>query len=177
MSDLPDGNDDSPKSNRGRKLGCIMEEVNLRPGGVGGRVCGDSTPWHLDFNQRSDSDSNESDSDFSVSGDDEEDTEMIGEDEMDCISDLEGNRLLPIGQVLNAIGNSMCCAKCVSSNHKALMDKFVDFCTAYEDRIENEENDALFYSKLERMEWQVRHHKTTKELYAMYNGSKCGSTK
>ena len=102
---------------------------------------------------------------------------MLGKDEMDCISDLEGNWLLPIGQVLNVIGNSMCCAKCVSSNHKALMDKFIDFCTAYEDMIKKEENDALFYSSLERTEWQVRYHKSIKELYAMYNGSKCGSMK
>ena len=82
----------------------------------------------------------------------EEEEEEITGDKKNCVSDLEGNRLLPIGKIVNAIGNSMCCRKCAVSNHKDMMNDFVAFCTEYEDKIKKEEEDKLFYSKVEQLD-------------------------
>ena len=172
MSETPDNNSDSTKSQCGRKKGCVLEEINLRSGGVGQRPVHDSIPWNLERYGI------DSDSDFSKSSSESEenyDSENLSEKGVDCVSNLEGNRLLPIGKVVNAISNSMCCSKCALSNHKALMNDFIDFCSAYKENITKEENEKLFYSKFDRLEWRAKKYKTTKELYHIYNGSKSGS--
>ena len=158
------------KKKCGRKSGCNIEEVNLRSGGQGGRALNNNSPWKIDLRDSVNLD--DSDGSYSQSESSEEDEEDIFEDEINCVSDLEGNRLLPIGKVLNAMSNNMCCAKCATANHKTLMEEFIDFCSAYEDKIAEEENDRLFFSKLERLEWRSNQSKTVKEMYAMYNGGR-----
>ena len=90
--------------------------------------------------------------------DDDELDEM--EIEAKCISHLEGNRLLPIGKIINAVGNNMCCSRCALANHNAMMKEFINFCAAYEEKIEKTENEMIFYSKTERLEWCDSHSKS-----------------
>ena len=116
---------------RGRKLNCNLEEVNLRPGGKGGRVMDDNwravhdkCTWNFGVEASSSEEEEEEEEE-----DDEEEEEEITGDKKNCVSDLEGNRLLPIGKIVNAIGNSMCCRKCAVSNHKDMMNNFIAFCS------------------------------------------------
>lgn len=64
---------------------------------------------------------------FSLDSDEEEPEDLGDENEANCISDLEGNRVLPLGKIMNAMSNSMCCTKCATQNHNVLMDKFIAF--------------------------------------------------
>ena len=180
---LTDSTIESSSSTRsGRKKGCVLERVNLRSGGMGGRerpeTVDDHLPWNLEWKDGDDDDNESSDSEYTVSSDSEEEDEVpddLGdEDEANCISDLEGNRLLPLGKVMNVMSNSMCCTKCAIQNHKVLMDEFIDFCSAYEEKMKREETELIFYSKVDRLQWRSDNSKSTKELYAMYNGSKRG---
>ena len=95
----------------------------------------DHLPWNIDWKDGVDADNESSDSEYMVSSDSEEEDEVpddLGdEDESNCISDLEGNRLLPLGKVMNVMSNSMCCTKCATQNHNTLMDEFLDLCSAY----------------------------------------------
>ena len=147
---LDDGK--SSKKNPGRKKGCKLEAVNLCLGGKGGRAKHDEVPWMIDKVVFGDSDG--SDSSYSSNKDSEYDDDDDDLDDMEieakCISDLEGNCLLPIGKIINAISNNMYCSRCAVSNHNAMMKDFIDFCTAYEEKIEKADNEILFYSKTER---------------------------
>ena len=73
MSETPDNNSDSTKSQCGCKKGCVLEEINLRSGGVGRRPVHDSIPWNLDrYGIDSDSDFSKSSSDSEVDCDSED---------------------------------------------------------------------------------------------------------
>ena len=115
---------------RGRKKGVSYELANLSSGGCGGRrdTVGKETPWNLNFCsvtkdlvEKSDG-SDESDSDFSMSGDStsisEEEIDDWEEDDELCISDMVGNRIFPIDGLCSELRKNVCCKKCaVKNNH------------------------------------------------------------
>ena len=172
MNDPPHDSSDSSKSKRGRKRGCNLEQLNLSFGGIGGRAVGDSIHWILDRGYLKSSERSDYSSESSDSSEKEE--EELGEKEMNCVTDLQGNGLLPIGKIIGAISNDMCCSKCAITNHNSIMNEFIDFSSNYEENVRKEENGIPFYSKLKRLEWREEKHKSTKELFTMYNGGKAG---
>ena len=55
------------------------------------------------------------------------------------ISELEGDRFIPIGKIVNVIENHMCCARCAEVQRTVELKDFVSFCKRYEDYIAEEE--------------------------------------
>ena len=163
---------------RGRKKGSKLALANLSSGGCGGKnqLVNDSK-WTLERESdvESDSEYSESDSEKDEEVDDESDGEA-DELEMNCVSDLDGIRLLPIGKVVNAITNNMVCAQCAQADRKAKLKHFLEYCSEYEQSIAKEEEEKLFYSRQERLEWKCKAHKSTTELYKMYNGKRATET-
>lgn len=49
---------------------------------------------------------------------------------------------------MNAKGNSICYNKCGSKNYKASMDEFLDFCSAYEDKMSKRRPRSFFIARL-----------------------------
>ena len=93
------------------------------------------------------------------------------EEEVDCcVSDMTGNRLLPMDKLLGVFRNSVCCRRCAVSNHTKEMKRFMSFTKEYEEKVLNEERNTLFHSRLERLEWKLRKNKSTSELFEMFNG-------
>ena len=72
MSKFSDESGNSPKMKRGRKKGCVLEEVNLRPGGVGKRLKSDSVQWNIDFKIGDASVGSDSECSQSTDGEEEE---------------------------------------------------------------------------------------------------------
>lgn len=54
-----------------------------------------------------------------------------------------------LGNIVNTMSNSMCCVKCVTLNLKALMEDFLDFCSAHKDKMGKDDNTIIFYSKVD----------------------------
>ena len=136
-----------PGKKRGRKKGFKNELHALLPGGYGGRARrsifaehDDSSQWRLDEGRmmgqeyHHDVSSTGSDSDYSSDDDssmdpDEEELGVIGEDEVDqCITDLNGTRLLPVSQLSAVIKLKMCCKRCALKEHKRHISNFLAFC-------------------------------------------------
>ena len=123
LSDEKMEESDSPRKilkKRGRKKGSKIEMISLALGGCGGkrRVDDDRDndhPWKLEagttsnYNKDSSSedDSSYADSSVDISGDDFEYDEF----EEECITNMKGNRILPIDRIGAVIRNTMCCKK------------------------------------------------------------------
>ena len=114
----------SLKRKRGRKKGCKLDLISLASGGSGRQRRGDNAAglWDLDatradraFNSDSDYDS-EDDSSFSDSSsvsdleEEDDDYDEFEESEDECITDMKGNRILPIHKIGKVVRNS-CAAR------------------------------------------------------------------
>ena len=131
---------------RGRKKGCKLELASIIPGGIGGRIKEDSGPiWELE--KKTDNDDDDEDSLYSLSlapsSEDEMDYDVM-EDE--CITDLKGNRIIPVKEIVMAINRSMCCKKCAIAGHCQYLHDFLAFVDEHEERIKREEDKKWFNS-------------------------------
>ena len=131
-----------PPKKRGRKKGSKVELNALQTsGGYGGRAWKsifseagrkEESSWKLDggncreilSNDSSYSSSDDS-SCLSESEEEEEFDAEIGDHELDeCISDLEGNQILPVKKVVEVLRTSVTCKRCVLRNHKKITNNF-----------------------------------------------------
>ena len=95
--------------------------------------------------------------------------EGLGDHKLEqCVSNLEGNRILPIKKMMGGLRSSMTCRRCVIKNHKRLTKDFLAFCANYEEDIEREEATKLFRSWTDLLEWWLSRHKKVGELYQMF---------
>ena len=178
-----------PPKKRGRKKGSKVELNALQTsGGYGGRArksifseAGrkEESSWNLDGGHcreiLSDDSSYSSSDDSSCLSESEEEEEFdaeIGDHELDeCISDLEGNRILPVKKVVEVLRTSVTCKRCVLRNHKKITKNFLAFCSQYEEDIEHKEATKLFRSRTDRLEWRLGKQKKVAELYQIFLGS------
>ena len=103
----------------------------------------------------------------------EEEEEELEYDDMEneCITNMHGNRILPVDHIAKVIKEKMCSKKCATSSHKKLMKEFMAFADEYESEIKKEEeNEQLFYSRIEHFEWLIDNRKNTRELYIIFCG-------
>ena len=56
------------------------------------------------------------------------------------------------------------------------MTEFLHFCRAHEKNVENEEQQMSFSGTQDQLEWKVKYHKTSSELYQKFSGSRKGSS-
>ena len=94
--------------------------INLIPGDRGSlnanRLSNEST-WLLDTKSDNESDSNTEY--YPSNGTDEaEESDKTVEEVENGISDLDGNRILPIGKIVNTITNHVCCTRCTKADRK-----------------------------------------------------------
>ena len=73
-------------------------------------------------------------------------------------------------KLLGVFRNSVCCRRCAVSYHRKEIKRFMYFTKRYEERVQNEERNTLFHSRLDRLNWKLEKHKTTSELFEMFNG-------
>ena len=102
----------------------------------------------------------------------DDDLDVDFEEDLDwCVSHLEGNRILPIGKLAHIMRTKMCCHAWAIKGHKNSMNFFIEFCTAYEQQVQDEEDQTTFFSRTQRLEWRMEQHKSVKELYQLFCGS------
>ena len=167
-----------PPAKRGRKKGQKLDLINLSSGGSGGRRKPDEeNDWKMDkcqnklqFDKCFDG---EDDSSFSSSSISSDESLEFEEKEENCITDMQGNRIISVGKFTAAVKKSMCCKKCAIDGHRKYIQDFLHFAKEYEEKIQREEASIFFQDKIERLEWRVEHRKTTSELYSMF----CGKNK
>ena len=95
------------------------------------------------------------------------DSFLDSEDEdISCLTDLDGKRILPIRKLSDTIQNNMCCKKCVVENFKNYFKKFLRFTVEYENRVAAEERNLFFRSHTERLEWRLDHQLSTSQLFS-----------
>ena len=146
---------------------------SIVPGGSGGRIRKDDrNMWELERKI----DTNDNDGDDSLyslssapSSEDEVEYDIM-EDE--CITDLKGNRILPVKEIVMAINRSMCCKKCAIAGYHQYLRDFLAFTDEHEERIKREEDEKWFDSRNDRLEWQLSQRKTTRDLYSLFCGMK-----
>ena len=89
-----------------------------------------------------------------------------------CVTDMVGNRLLPINSLCQKLRKNLCCKKCAVHNHRKEISKFLSFARDYEEKAKIEESESLFGSKVERLEFRCARQKTVDQLYAMWCGGR-----
>ena len=174
VEDVQEDTTTSPPKKRGRKKGTKVDLATLLPGGIGGRpqqseVAAQST-WNLEKLDPIEREAVFDDSSFSSFGSDAEDELDFDEMENECLTDMRGNRIIPVGELADVIRKKMCCKKCALAEHKNYMHKFIEFTKKYDGEVKKEEKKILFGSQMERLEWQLEHAKTTEELYQIFCG-------
>ena len=161
-----------------------MELLALQEGGSGARPrvqIEHETCWNMTTTNKfeggfDDEESSwSSDSEEDVSSVESSDFGVPEEEEESCLTDLVGNRILPVGQVVKAFRQNVCCRKCAVKNHKSHISAFLTFCKEYDEKREREEQIKMFHSRTQRLEWRLEHMRTTSELYQMFNGGRKGS--
>ena len=184
----PNQEDEPPQmemKKRGRPKGTKMELLALQNGGTGGRLratlrsqSGDSK-WDLSsrpaggkkINIEEYDSSSGYESDTTETSVDTLDDEFFDEEEdFSCLSDLDGNRILPIRKLTDIIQNKMCCRKCAIGYHEKLLSQFIQYTIEYENEIAAEERNIFFRSRTDRLEWRLDKKKTTSELFSRFSG-------
>ena len=97
--------------------------------------------WELERKIETD-DNDDDDSLYSLlsASSSEDDVEYdVMEDE--CITDLKGNRILPVKEIVTAIDRSMCCRKCAIAGHRQYLRDFLAFTDEHEERMKREEDE------------------------------------
>ena len=178
----PDTLIDNTRQKTGPKKGTKRELAALRAGGVGGLARGnkDAEEWKLDNTlhpKRRDhlvdldaDDSSYSSESSASSVYSEENFGIVEEEDETCLTDMVGNRILPVGKVAKVLRKDTCCRRCAVRNHKTYITKFLKFCKEEEEKVALEESRQLFLSRTQRLEWRVAHTKTTGELYQIFCG-------
>lgn len=72
--------------------------------------------------------------------------------ENDCITDMKGDRILPVYQIFELMKKDVCCKKCDILGHKSCMKGFMVFADEYKSTIKIEDYEQLFYSQVARLE-------------------------
>ena len=130
----------SAKPRRGRKQGSKVELAGLLAGGAGGLFqtqARKETKWNLDnlcgkVVDDDNDDSSFSSSESSATSDyDEEDFGVVEDEEECCLTDIVGNRIIPVGKLAKVLRRDTCCRKCAVKNHKAYIAEFLAFCKAH----------------------------------------------
>ena len=104
-------------------MGTKLELLALASGGMGGRIRSETTSQDTDWNfteeqphknySINEDKSSGFESDTTVSSDDTLDDGFFEEEEdLSCLTDLDGNRILPIRKLIDVIQKHMCCRKC-----------------------------------------------------------------
>ena len=126
------------KQRKGPKKGYKFELAGLLPGGSGGRprrcTQGEDPKWSLGGEGMSSGSSSDEDSSYwaSDSDEEEEDDEDLGlHDECLCLSDMSGNRILPIQNLCDGMSKNLCCQMCAEKNHKSFIHDFLYYARAY----------------------------------------------
>ena len=133
------------KRGRGRPKGTKLDLIDLRAGGKAGRTIPTKDDcWYLESRQKKRAnqlaqDSSDEDSDYSSSvgdgtlSDKDLDVESDEEDPT-CISDMQGNWVLPLKKFCCKVNEHMCCKKCAVHGMKRQFKEFFQFCEERERR-------------------------------------------
>ena len=157
-----------------------MELLALQPGGSGRRPrdqgLGNETQWRLceEITGNDDDESWSSNSSYGSSSEDDDDLASFEEEEEteSCLTDLVGNRILPVGKIAKIFREVVCCKKCAVRNHKSYMKDFLDFCQQHKADVAQEERRQLFHLRTQRLEWRLEQMRPTSELYQMFTGGR-----
>jgi len=117
-------------------------------------------------------------SDFSTGSnfEEEEDIELeFDEMESNYIHHLKGNRILEIEKICEILEKKMVCRKCAIQGHTNRMKYFIVYTVMYENKIKEEEDAEIFYSKKDCFEFRLEKKKSTQELYQMFCGGQDNS--
>ena len=155
-----------------------LELLSLRSGGSNGRFVNEDDQWtfsSIDTRTRfiagNESDSDSSDFSTGSSFEEEEDIELeFDEMESNCIRHLKGNRILEIEKICEILEKKTVCRKCAIQGHTNRMKDFIAYTVEYENKIKEEEDDEIFYTKKDRFEFRLEKKKCTQELYQMFCG-------
>ena len=152
---------------RGRKKGVKLDLLSLRPGGTGGNCAMSKremdTRWQLDKGSEASlvdcfEDSNSAYSSASSSKSDaSEDDDLLEYDILEdaCVTDMRGCRILRMESLAKTIQQKMRCKKCALSGHTDYINEFINFTVEYEAKLEKDERELLFGSRMDRMEWKL----------------------
>ena len=92
------------------------------------------------------------------------------EEDKTCLTNLVGNRIIPVGKLAKVLRKDTFCQRCAVRNHKAYITTFPKFCKEEEEKVALEDIRQLFLSQTQRLEWRVANTKTTGELYQIFCG-------
>lgn len=76
--------------------------------------------------------------------------------------------MFSIGKIATVVRTEICYRKCAFTGHTKYMHDFLSFATHFEEEVMKEEGDQFLWSRIDWMEWQLSHQKTTKEIYSMF---------
>ena len=68
---------------------------------------------------------------------------------------MKGNHNVKVDDLCQVFGETMCCKSCALSGTKKYILDFVNFTKEYEDSVVKEEKEQLFYSRIDKLEWQL----------------------